>query len=486
VGRFRWLVPITAVVPLLVVLALAGQAGEQVCGALAGAVIPADEIGLPTTGAVVEAADVRPATNEAPQHCEVQGWIRPVDPAAPGVRFRIGLPEQWNGNALHVGGGGYNGTVPAVTGNVPSAPPGTPTPLARGYAVFGSDSGHQGGNASFAVDDEAMVDFGYAALKKTRDVAVEIMRRHYGDGPGRTYFAGSSQGGREAVTVAQRFPEDYDGVLSRVPVLNFTGLHISDYDGCEHDPAELACPPGGVADTCLTEAQVEMVRTVRSPLEFSEPVANGVTEYPRWPTGHESGWTRWMMGDAGASPDQAPGADPGGPPVANYGAQFVRFFLAQDPNISTRGFDPDDPRWRERIAYVSSVVDSTDPDLSAFHASGGKLIVQEAMGDYGRSGYAGIGYVESVREELGAERADEFLRLYAAPGADHGGLGAPALVDWLTVLEDWVERDQAPGDLVAAQTGEVNRTIPACRYPEWPRYEGGDPSVAASYTCATD
>lgn len=526
--HWRWVVPIAVAAPLLALLATGPAGGPAECGDLAGATVPPDAIGLPTSGAVVDTADVRPSTSTVAQHCEVQGRIAAVDPAAPDIRFRIALPDAWNGKAVHVGGGGYNGTVPEVTGNVPSAPPGTVPPLARGYAVFGSDSGHDGGNASFALNDEAMVNFGYAALKKTRDVAVEIMRLHHGAEPERTYFAGSSQGGREAVTVAQRFPDDYDGVLSRVPVLNFSGLQlagnrvgtmvaaggwigpaqtalvhdavmaacdgadgledglIADYAGCEFDPTTLACPPGVAADGCLSEAQVALIRTIREPLRFAEPVANGVSAYPPWPTGHEAGWTQWVMGDAPPQPEQSPGVESGDGRIGNYGAQFVRYFLAQDPELPTRGFDHEAPRWRERIGYVSSVVDSTDPDLAAFHGSGGKLIVQEAMGDYGRSGYAGIGYVESVRAAMGGERADEFLRLYVAPGADHGGLGAPALVDWLTVLEDWVERGQAPGDLVAAQTGSISRAMPACRYPAWPRYVGGNKADAGSFRCTTD
>jgi len=509
------------------------QAQGIVCEDLAGMTIPAEEIGLPTTGATVQQAVAVEATGSLPPYCRVEGIISPVDPTAPNIRFRVNLPVEWNGSAMHFGGGGYNGTVVSGTGAAPGAPPGTPVPLARGFATFGSDSGHEGGNASFALNEEAMVNFGYAALKKTRDVAVTIITAHYGRGPAYTYFVGSSQGGREAVTVAQRFPEDYDGVLSIVPVLSFTGLQIAGnrmgaplinggwmnsakisllanavralcdgrdglvdglvakYADCEDfDPAVLRCPDGTDAgDHCLSDAQIAAVRTLRSPLEFDFPLANGVTAYPAWTIGNEDmpgGWPQWVMGSAPPPAVQNPGPNPGGPGIVNYGAQFVRFFIAQDPAFQTYDFDHNDPRWRERIEHVSAIVDATDPDLSAFHARGGKLILVEYLGDHGRNPWAGIQYYESVVETLGKGQTDKFMRLYVSPGADHGGNNGPSRVDWVSVLTDWVEHGKAPGEdlvMVQSQGDTVVRTMPACLYPNWPRYMKGDPTDAASFTC---
>ena len=511
------------------------------CSALAGTEIPAEEIGLPTSGAAVQSATLVEAadteTGLVPAHCDVRVAIEPVDPEAPDINVRVNLPISWNGKAMHFGGSGYNGSVPAATGAAPSAPPGVATPLARGYVTFAGDSGHTGGNARFALNEEALVNFGYAALKKTHDVAVALVQLRYGALPAYTYFVGSSQGGREALTVAQRFPDDYDGVLSRVPVVPFTALQlagnrvgaavaaggwmneaeiqllsdatfaacdagdgvedglIADYVGCEQDPAELLCPEGqdpAATDSCLSPAQVEAVRVVRSALEFEFPLADDVRSYPGWPVGHEAAsWLFWIMGPMPLPETQDPGevnpggsAFPGTSAVANFGAQWVRYAIAQDPDLDTRTFDPDDPQWRERIQQVSEIVDSADPDLSAFRASGGKLIMQEFFGDYAQSPFAGARYFESVVDELGGRKTAEFARLYASPGADHGGMNAPAQVDWVSVLEAWVEHGTAPGDVV--MTGLVDgvfRALPGCQYPAWPQYVEGPVEAAESFTC---
>jgi len=515
-----------------VVIAVAPTARAQVdeCSGLAGTVISEEAIGLPTTGAEVQSATTAAATTSTPEYRRVEGVITPIDPTAPDIRFRVNLPADWNGKAMHFGGGGFNGSVVAATGGAPSAPPGTPTPLARGYVTFGSDSGHVGGNASFGLNDEALVNFGYAALKKTRDVAVTLIGAFYGSGPAFTYFVGSSQGGREGVTVAQRFPADYDGVLSRVPVLNFTALQIAGnrmgaqllaanggwmnateiallsdrtlaacdpvdgvsdgiitkYEGCDFDPAVLRCPGGAdTSDECLSDAQIGALEVLHSPLMFDFPLANGVTRYPGWPVGHEAAslipW--WMSGSP--PPDvQPPGTVPGGGLAVNFGAQTVRYFIAQDPTLQTYNFDHNDPRWRQRIEEVSAIVDSTDPDLRAFQASGGKLIIQEHMGDYAQSPYAGIQYYNSVVDTLGNGQTKRFVRLYVSPGADHGGANTPSQVDWVTALENWVEDGQAPPrDLEMVQSDPVQRTRPACEYPEWPRYVRGDHDEASSFRC---
>jgi len=506
-----------------------GEAGlERRCAALAGLSIPAPVIALPTRGARVEASEFVPANGRLPAYCRVEGVIESVDPTAPPIRFRVNLPAEWNGKAVHYGGGGYNGFVPSGTDPVPGSLPDAPVPLARGYATFGSDSGHEGMNAAFALNDEALENFGYAALKKTHDVAVALMRTFYGAPPERVYFTGLSQGGREALTVAQRFPDDYDGVLSIVPVVNFTLLQLAgnrmgrvlrdggwmdaerirllaqaqreacggpdavldgllvDYAACAFDPAQLRCGPGR-AEPCLADAQVAAVRLFRSRLELEYPLANGVRSYPGWPAGNEDlpgGWDIWVMGPAPPPAVQPEGVNPGGSVIVNFGAQFVRYAIVRDPAFQTYDFDPNDPRWRERIVAVSHIVDSTDPDLSRFAQRGGKLILVEYMADYAQSPYAGIEYFRRMTETLGAATVDAFARLYVVPGANHGGGNAPSRADWLTVLEQWVERRIPPAeDLVLFQTEPVVRSLPACRYPNWPVYQGGDPNDARSYVC---
>src|SRR5579871_4370911 len=174
------------------------------CAGLASMSVVAADIGLPTTGANVTSAklvaDAAPNTNG--EYCLVTAAIHPVDPTAPNILIEVNLPTKWNRKALQLGGGGYNGSV--VTG-LGSPPEGTAvTPLSQGYATFGGDSGHEGAGASFARNHESLVNYGYAALKKTHDVALHVIKAYYGRRPHQMYFAGGSTGGREALTVAER------------------------------------------------------------------------------------------------------------------------------------------------------------------------------------------------------------------------------------------------------------------------------------------
>ena len=175
------------------------------CEDLDGKSIPASIIGLPTRGAVVFSAQIIKAAapgNRNGEYCRITGYIRALQDTTPDIRFEVNLPTRWNGRALQMGGG-YNGTI--VSGTEPMAFAPDSTPLARGYTTFGSDSGHSGsaGRADFAVNDEAIVNFGFGHLKKTRDVALALIQMGYGRNPEKTYFAGGSTGGREGFTVIE-------------------------------------------------------------------------------------------------------------------------------------------------------------------------------------------------------------------------------------------------------------------------------------------
>ena len=309
------------------------------CEALVGQAVPASAIGLPTTGARVTGARVVPAGGTAPktvgEHCLVSAEIDPVDPAAPPIKLQIALPADWNHRALMLGGGGYDGTVPNVAGNVPAGPADVPNPLGRGYAVFGSDSGHAGASnqGGFGLNDEAVRNFSFEALKKTRDTALYLVQKRYGERPERRYFAGGSTGGREALAVVQKWPADFDGAIALYPAWNAASLDLQFgritralakpgafsnlakrkalYDAvmqtCDaadgvadglishpadcnarFDPATarldgkpLRCPGGAdTGDDCLSDAQIEAFRVIDSPIVFGYPVASGETGYP--------------------------------------------------------------------------------------------------------------------------------------------------------------------------------------------------------------
>jgi hypothetical protein len=550
-----------AMVALAGLLAACGSTGprslganpQAACTALA-APIAASAIGLPSGAANVDSATWMPATALAvaergpspaaritpvtPEYCRVLGRIAPLDAKAPPILFQVNLPLQWNGRSVQYGGGGFNGVLITGLTLVPAARFEQSTPLAQGYVTYGTDSGHQNVAGqppqTFALNDEALLNFSHASYKKVRDVAVALMQRAYGRAPEKLYFMGSSEGGREGLTMAQRYPQDFDGIFSRVPVISWTGLQhagtrngiatmgdvwlrpahvklvhdavlarcdaadgladgiVSNAPGClqSFDPASLRCAAGVTGDGCLSESQVQAVRTLRSPWRSPLPLASGVTEYPGWGIGGEAtpafastgGWSAWWLGSSAPSvPPQ-----PSNGIAWFYGAGALQYFYARDPQLDVRQYKPEN--FAARVAEVSQLMDSTNPDLSAFQARGGKLIMLEHMADYAQSPYAGIRYYESVVTRMGKDNVDRFLRLYTAPGVDHVGSGAPANVDMLTALTNWVERGQAPSGLQLAEQEvkapfNVVRARPLCEWPLWPRYRAGDTTQAASFEC---
>ena len=170
-----------------------------------------------------------------------------------------------------------------------------------------------------------------------------------------------------------------------------------------------------------------------------------------------------------------------------YGAGTIQYLIARDPRLDPSRYDA--TRHADRIAQVSALMDATDPDLDAFAARNGRLIVMTHLADYAIDPYAAIDYYTAVVARAGTARAARFMRLYAAPGVDHVGNGAPANVDMLEVLSRWVEQGLAPGDLeVVAQQRTppfaVTAALPLCRWPAFPRYKGsGDPKLSDSYAC---
>jgi feruloyl esterase len=524
------------------------------CTGLAGQSVPATLIGLPSGDAALTSADVAriplsPAASEpSGAYCRVLGEIKARDPSAPPIRFQINLPEQWNGRAVQYGGGGFNGHLVSGLNPLNDSPLDVPVPVARGYATWGTDSGHDETKLpelqAFALNDEALENFAFGAYKKVRDVAVEIVRRHYGRAPERVYYFGASEGGREGLTMAQRFPEDFDGIVSVVPVINWVGLmsaatrngivaaddgwinaakgkllHGAVLDACDgldglvdgvvsryarcasaFDPQKLRCENGtDSADTCLSDAQIALVKVIRERYAFPFPLANGITSYPGYNYGGEvqnNGRAEWTtFGKPPPYPTPPPGEEG---QIWYFGAGATRYFLAGDPRLDPRKFRPQD--YQDRVKRISALMDSTDPDLGRFRNRGGKLIMKENMADFSQSPFAGTEYYERVVDRMGQQAVDAFMRLYVTPGADHLGNGVTRLdvvdlprgVDLLGILDGWVTHDREPGALV--QTAQdwrppfsVTASRPLCRYPAWPRYDGsGSPKEAQSFACVTD
>jgi feruloyl esterase len=313
------------------------------CENMPGQTVASSSIGLPTKGATVTAAVKVPASGGGQlgtgEYCKVTGTITSVDPTAPAIKFEVDMPASWNQKVVMFGGGGYDGTIPNTAGNVPAGPTDQPTPLARGYATFASDSGHQAGalgsrDGSFGTNDEALRNFAGDALKKTRDAAIALIQRHYqADGPKKAYFAGGSSGGREALAVVQRWPADWDGAIVLYPAWNAASLDlqfgritrafaapgaypnqakrkvlydaaiaacdnldgvkdglISNIAACNasFDPSTamlngqaVRCANGAdTGDTCLSDAQISALKVYNSEVVFGYALGSGETRYP--------------------------------------------------------------------------------------------------------------------------------------------------------------------------------------------------------------
>ena len=506
------------------------------CSELAGTEIPSSAISLPTRGGRVESASLvtQVVSGRTIEYCSVRASLFPRDPAAPDIRMQIGMPVGWNRNTMMFGGGGYNGTIPDISQNVPFGRPDSPAPLARGYVTYASDSGHQAGPAasldgSFGQNDEALRNFAAGdALRKTHDAALYLVRRGYGAGPGQTYFAGGSTGGREALVVAQRWPDAFDGVISAFPAWNNTaeGLYlgylaqvmsrpgafpgpdkqtllynsvmaacdgrdgvvdriISNVDGCHFNPRVLRCPGGAdTGPTCLSDPQITAVTAASTPFRWPYRIASGERYYPGFPFLSGADMRTPYLGFGTTAP-----ANPM-PVTAGYGLrywdQWVKYFLTRDPAYNSLDVDPRRPgKWLPRISYLSTIQDRNNADLRPFARAGGKLILMHGSADELVSHRSTNDYYRRVLATVGARQTSEFMRYYVAPGANHANFGAPAFAatwDSLSALEQWVQDGRPPARPVV-QDPRDGRTRPLCEYPRWPRYRSGDPGSAQSFVC---
>jgi hypothetical protein len=510
------------------------------CVEFAGAVLSPDFIEMPTAGALIETASMigatSPGNQQGGEYCRITGRIKAVNPTTPDIRFDLNLPRRWNGRALQVGGGGYNGVVVSGIGVMPFSP--DRAPLAQGYATFGDDSGHVGDSslAEFGLVDEAVTNFGYAHLKKTHDVALALIARAYGRPPQRMYFAGGSTGGREGYTVMQRFPDDYDGVIANSPALNFSGVRlvgvklgqaeygkpggfvppvlldriyqrslevcdrldgaadgiVSDVEACRAHEAQiidsLRCESRtSPRDACLTDAQLATLLVMRDGLSLPYRLAWDVSGYH----GYNIFQGTQLTGALGLA------HQPQRQPVPSFyangylfaqGDGYLRYFVARDADFDSLRFDLQRPgQYRTQLIALSATIGAMNPDLSRYIARGGKLITLQGLADEVISPNQTIAYHDALVARFGKDVVDRFMRLYMVPGFQHGnGVFIPS-VDLLGALDAWVTRGVAPetltaSDLAAATNG---RSRPLCRYPGFPRYIGkGSVNLASSFVCA--
>jgi pimeloyl-ACP methyl ester carboxylesterase len=497
--------------------------------------IPASAIGLPTGGAVVQAAvAVKSADdrNVNGDFCKVTGIIKNATASTAVFEFEVNLPNSWNRRALQMGGGGYDGSLVTGLGQYTLQLPTTDTPLKQGYVTLGSNGGHKGGpgfDGTFGTDDEALANYGKESVKKTHDVAVAIVKKAYGRAPQRFYFIGGSQGGHEALDAAARYPQDYDGVVAHYPAYNVTMLHlgswnvgralyadngagwmdaahtklitdavmakcdtldgakdgiISNVAGCNaaFDVKTLRCASGAAGDGCLSDAQLKAVAQITSDYKPGVTIA-GLDTFPRWALLEGA---RFQGASTFGSVQQPSNPLSGKEPLLySAGDATIKYIITRDPKFDTLHFDP--KQYQARIAAAASMIDVTDQSLDKFRAKGGKILMTHGTADDFITPHNSIAYYKRQVSQFGQSRLDSFLRFYVIPGLGHG-FGAPftARFDGLVALQQWVEQGKAPSGLVVMDaTPNANRSRPLCEYPKWPKFTGaqGAEGAAASFTC---
>lgn len=497
------------------------------CASLGALSIPAQAIGLPTTGASIGQAKW---VTESGGQCQVVGNINPVDPAAPPIKFEVNLPANWNGRALQMGGGGYDGSLVTGLGSYRLQPGGQPTPLQQGFVTLGSDSGHEGPNfdSSFGLNDEALANYGTQSIKKTHDVAVALVKKAFKRAPERFYFIGFSQGGHEAINAAGLYPDDYDGVVAGTPAYDVTMMHAgiggvysqalysnggagwlnpaktkllvnAVYKTCDNldgvsdgiisntkscldtfNVTSLRCPDGAdTGDTCLSDAQIDAANYIASSHNLGFPIA-GNSVVPAAPIYYGGTYDRFTLGTV-----KQPSVPASGKEAFQYSVYnaIVTNIVTRNPNYDTTTFNA--LVWSSRLQEVAKQLDSTNVDLSAFAKKGGKMILTTGLADDGISPENTIAFYNRQASAFGQPGLEKFMKFYTMPGFSHGFGAFNATYDALPALMTWVEKDHAPAALTMtdANASTAGRARPLCEYPQWVKYRGGDPNKATSFTC---
>jgi hypothetical protein len=467
------------------------------------------------------------ATAALPQHCLIRGTINRRTGAggrAYGIGFELRLPVQWNGRFLFQGGAGLDGVVAPAIGTTANSS--QPPALASGFAIVSTDAGHQGSpvDASFAVDQQARVDYGYNALDKVTLAAKSLIARYYGKPPRFSYMVGCSNGGRQALTASQRLPLYFDGIVAGDPTLRFSrvtlaevsNLHalariapkdglgrpiyaqafsdddlqlvrnavlkrcdardgladgfINDWRRCDFDPGELICRQAKTP-SCLSSGQVAVLRDLhRGPSDRNGNPLYGAFNYD---TGiASSAWRGMHLGSSQGKPVDA---------TLGLGAFKYLHLTPPDPT-----FGPESPfdyeEVIERLRHTAALTDADNPLLGSF-ASHGKMIVYNGLSDQGLASNVLVDWYDRMVAATGIA-GREAVSLFLVPGMLHcGGGEATDQFEMLDAIVNWVEHDRAPARILASSRQSPSVKRPLCPYPAVARYVGGDANAASSFDC---
>jgi hypothetical protein len=479
------------------------------CSALAGL----DLTGIPGASTQINSATAAKAPGGW-SYCDVTGTIAPQD------QFELQLPlSTYTQRYLQTGCGGLCGVTSI---DAPAAY--NCLPVNNGeFAEASDDEGHTSGGGTFGENPELRADFGYLTEHQLDVVAKTIIKQFYGSNPSYSYFDGCSQGGHEGLTEAERYPSDFNGIIAGAPAsivqelnsfyqpwlanVDWTAagqpiltsaqlplLHnavmaaCAGADGqidnpfdCHYDPGRLQCT-GAATATCLTAAQVAVVRKI-----YSGPVdPQGQRLYPGGePYGSELAWSPWMI--------PAPGQTYTQTISYSIGASWLKFlsFPGVVPGSQTSVLEHATftAAAFEQAEKLAGLYDADDPNLSAFRADGGKLIMWQGWADQAISPYGTIDYYTDMTKLMGGlTSTQQFARLFMLPGVNHcGGGNAPNQLDLVDPILNWVEHGQAPTSVLATETSQsspatVVATRPIFPYPEISHYNGGNVNAASSYT----
>jgi feruloyl esterase len=465
---------------------------------------------LPNT--TIESAAVDPTNSNI---CRVVA-VSTHPPAGDKVRIWIAIPTtDWNGRFLGTGGGGFTGgSANAVN-----------QPAAQGFAAGATDTGHTGGSASFALNGAGKLDwqsirnFAHVGIHEMTVTGKALTAAMYGTAPRYSYFSGCSTGGRQGLMEAQRYPQDYDGIASAAPAINWTRLLVQGLWGAmlinsaaNPIPAcKLAAATAAAVAACdgidgVKDGVIEdPVRCTYDPKplvgtsagdcgEFTLTDADLIRKIWEGPK-REDGGSLWYGQSRGADLNAMYGSrgTPPQPAVFGFAQDWLRYFLTEDPQFDWKTVTPAayQALWDRSNEQYGSVIGTDDPDLSAFRDRGGKAIIWHGWADQLITAEGSIDYYRRVQQRMGGAKAtSNFARLYLAPGVAHcqGGPG-PQPNGVLDALLSWVEGGNAPETLTAVsrdRAGTVTRSRPLCQYPLVARYRGtGSTDDATNFVCST-
>jgi feruloyl esterase len=460
--------------------------------------VPAGAFKAPTGG---NAAQNASRFAELPAFCRVAATVKPTTDSD--IKVEVWMPASaWNGKFEAVGNGGWAGTI---------SYPAMAQAIARGYATTSTDTGHSTPGGSFALGHpEKLTDYAYRSEHEMTVKAKAIVKAFYGNAPTRSYFNGCSTGGRQALTEASRFPDDFDGIIAgaaanpkthldtwriwmgletlkdpatRIPKEKYPAIHqavlaacdaldglkdglISDPTSCHFDPQVMACKEGDGAG-CLTPKQVQSVKTILGPAK----TRTGEVIFPSYQPGTELAWGLLI----------------GGPDPYDTALDQFRYMVFDDPKWDWRTFDVDRDM-AKADQKLHGLLTAIDPkSISPFFKRGGKLLTYQGWSDQDISPLASVNFYKSMPDAVGDATVSSSMRLFMVPGMGHcGGGEGPNTFDMMVPLEQWVEKGQAPARVVASHStnGRIDRTRPLCPYPQVARYTGtGSIDEAANFTC---